>query len=80
MARSLAVITQSWVNTFTGPGVITVDKTGEGILLINDTNSDTAALQIKSDDGPRTQVDQRSVVATWLRATGDGWQVTIDPG
>jgi hypothetical protein len=80
MARSLVSVTQSWVSTFTGPGVVTVEEMGEGVLLLNDTNSDTAALQVKREDGPRAQVDQRSAVATWIRATGDGWKVTVDTG
>lgn len=80
MARSEFTVTQAWQNAFTGPGVVTVETTGDGQLLLNDAASDTAALPIQRTDGPRMQIDQRSAVDTYIRATGDGWTLTIDTG
>jgi len=80
MSRTKLTVTQSWQSAFTGPGLVTVEETGEGVLLINDAESDITALAIKATDGPRMQIDQRSTVETFIRATGDGWEVIIDIG
>lgn len=79
MARTKLTVTQSWQN-FNGPALITVEKTGDGVLLLNSEESDDTALAVRSSDGTRAQIDQRAHDTTYYRATGDGWQIITDNG
>lgn len=80
MARTVVTVTTSWVSVLaTSLGSIYVEKIGAGVLLLNDAASDTGALAIQQDDGPRKQVEVKSASGTvYAKATGTGWQIVVD--
>jgi hypothetical protein len=76
MAKSVISVTQSFQKVATGQCIITVCQRGDGYLVFNETASDTAAYNIASsyDD----QFEQMSAVDTYVKATGDGWEIIVD--
>lgn len=83
MARSVVVVTTEWVEVSVVPVTITVSKVNAGPevtgskLWINDSPTDEGILILTPDEkGSQIFVtDERS---TFIRATVDGWEVTLD--
>jgi len=82
MARTSVTLTTSWQQVATGRAVFTVEKvptSGEGQILFNDAAADAAALTLSGGKGLlNDQVEQRDSVATYAKATVDGYQINVD--
>lgn len=76
MAKARIVITQSYQQVASGAVVITVDKLGAGALHFDENQDDSTAY--KSTEGAGGQFQQTEAIPTFMRATGDGWEVIVD--
>lgn len=84
MARSEVILVEDvWTLLNTGRCVVTVkveDHKNRGALLVNDTNSDTAAEYLESGGVKGTQFYQITDGAQiWAKATSPGWVLIVDP-
>ena len=67
----------SWQQIASGIATFTVIKRGSGALLFNETASDTDAFTDSPRDLP-WQYNQNETLDTYVRSTGDGWQILVD--
>lgn len=82
MARTVKTPTSSYVLLSGTTFILTVKAAGEGVLFLNDINTDDlAAEQIsRATPGARDgiQFEQGLVKNTYFRATGDGWILVLE--
>ena len=83
MARSLLIVTDTYQVASAKTAVFTIKKVGKGTLLFNDTNADDDTAEAISSDSKNAeglQVEQRSTVNTFVRASlpSAGWEIIID--
>jgi len=78
MAKSSIDISDSWVLVSSNKASYTVRKVGEGILLVNDAQSEVGALKVNNFSG-RVQLLQTSAVNTYMKVTKPStWTVDVD--
>ena len=81
MARTVKVPTTSYVLLSGTTFILTVKAAGEGVLFLNDVNTDDDAAQQISRGTPGArdgkQIKQGLVVNTYFRASGDGWVLVL---
>lgn len=76
MAKVEVVVTQTFAQVASGAAVITVTKKGPGAISFNESASDVAAYTVNAK--VNEQFSQTEAVATWVKATGDGWEIIVD--
>jgi len=76
MAKTRVIVSQTFEQIATGAVVVTVDKQGDGALLFNETATEDTAY--KSHPEISEQFQQTEAVTTFVRATGDGWELIAD--
>jgi len=76
MAKARTTVTTSWQQIAAGAAVFTVEKVGAGHLLFNETQADETAYRDRPSQND--QFEQRSDVTTYVKATGDGWEIIAD--
>lgn len=77
MARAtFNLVKDTWTQVATGACVVTVIAGSKGIISFNESGSDVNAL--KDDAFRGDQFLQNEAVATWVKASEDGWSVLVD--
>jgi hypothetical protein len=76
MARQTVTLTDSWQQVASGKCVITVLDDGNGAIFFNETATDVDALPIRAKNNQ--QFAQASGVDTFMKASGDGWEILVD--
>ena len=78
MSKARILVTQAWVEVATSAALFTVDVKGAGILMFNETADDNTAYRLAA--APNDQFQQANAVSTYVRATGDDWELIGDGG
>ena len=60
--------------------ILTIKKEGEGTLFISPTDSDDDVSYNFSSGSKGEQIEVRSTRDTFIRASGEGWDITVDEG
>ena len=76
MAVNTVIVTDTYQQIATGAVTLTVQVKGTGSLLINETASDTDALEVNPE--VNEQLLQNEAKATFVRSDGDGWVLHLD--
>ena len=77
MAKQVVTITDTFQQVASGAAVITVQKRGDGSLLINETAVDATAYKVRAEINEQFQ--QTDAVASHVRATdATGWEILVD--
>ena len=84
MARTVKTPTSSYVLLSGTTFILTVKVAGEGVLFLNDVNTDDDAAEQISKGTPCArdglQFEQGLVKNTYFKATGDGWVLVLEEG
>lgn len=80
MARSVLVVTDSYQLASAKTAVFTIKKEGKGTIFFNTVNIDDDAAEALSRGSRGEQIEQRSTVNTYIRASeaDAGWEIIID--
>lgn len=76
MAKQLITVTDTWQQVAAGAAVFTVHTVGKGVLKFDEAQDDATAYSASPAVGE--QFEQGTSVATFVRATGDGWKIVAD--
>lgn len=77
MAKQVVTVTDTFQQVAAGAVIITVNKRGNGSLLINETAVDATAYKVRADINEQFQ--QTDAVASYVRATDpSGWEILVD--
>lgn len=77
MAKQVFTLTDVFQKVATGAAVITIQKRGDGSILINETADDAASYKIRAE--LNEQFQQTEAVDSFVRATSpDGWEILVD--
>ncbi|MHA1839304.1 MAG: hypothetical protein ACTSYO_05010 [Candidatus Ranarchaeia archaeon] len=83
MSRSLLEVTDTYQVASAKAAVFTIKKVGKGTLFFNDTNANDDTAEAISSDSKKAegqQIEQRSTVNTYVRASVEdaGWEIIVD--
>ena len=76
MARTIILVPLTWTKIASGSVLITVKKSGRGVLLFNETPETTNAYTCRGPAGDQFQ--QTEFKDTYVRATRLGWRILVD--
>jgi len=76
MAKTRFTITDTYQEVATGAAIMTIAVKGSGSLYLDEASNDVTAYV--SNGLPGDQFEQSSAVSTFVRASGDGWQIIAD--
>ena len=76
MARSTVDVTTTFQQVATVACVISIKQLGTGALIFNELADDATATGYVPDIVDQFQQTENK--ATWVRTTGEGWQIVVD--
>ena len=69
----------SWLEIATDRALIKVDTAGDGVCYVSHDQDEATARVFPSKDKISQQISQKDSVATYAKATGEGWKLAVSP-
>lgn len=76
--RDTVNLTNTWQKIADGPCIVSIEKSGSGTILFNETATDVDARPTFPQQS--TQFEQTQNRETWARTLGAGWSLLVDEG
>lgn len=78
MAKSVKIITTSFVQIAAGAAVMTIKKVGKGNILFDEASNEDTALVKNGQSALNKQIHQSEAKPTFCKADNDGFEVIVD--
>jgi len=78
MAKSVKIITTSFVQIAAGAAVFTIKKIGEGNIFFDEASNEATAVVKSGQSALNKQINQSEAKPTFCKADNDGFEVIVD--